>query len=162
PAARARGGTVQPGGGAQRGVGGQVAQAGPFGGERRRSMATTKWARVVLEMRGIAYEAAPTEEAGPHRLVKSVVVIADGKPVTLVLPAECEVNMGLVRGILGAEEVRPASDEEMARFFPEWDVPVLMDRSLYGAGDIFLRLGACGDAIRLKFRDWYNVVRPRI
>jgi prolyl-tRNA editing enzyme YbaK/EbsC (Cys-tRNA(Pro) deacylase) len=117
---------------------------------------------MVLQMRGIPYEEANLKDAGEHRVVKAVVVIADGKPVTLVLPANREVNLGLVRGILGAEEARLANDEETALFFPEWDVPVLMDRSLYAEGDIVILAGTHGDAIRLKFRDWYDMVRPRI
>jgi Ala-tRNA(Pro) deacylase len=139
-------------------------------------MATPFWARMILELRGIPFEEVhhpEPEDVNGHRLAKAVVVIADGKPVSLVLPADRQANLGMVRGILGAEEARPASEEEMAQLFPEcepravaplghWDVPVLMDRSLYSEGDIVIHMGTHDDAIRLKFRDWYNVVRPRI
>jgi Ala-tRNA(Pro) deacylase len=131
---------------------------------------------MILELRGIRFEEVHhpgPEDVKGQRVAKTVVVMADGRPVTLVLPTNRQVALGRVCDILGAEEARLANDEEMARLFPEcepgaiaplrhWDVPVLMDRSLYGEGDIVIQAGKHDDAIRLKFRDWYDMVRPRI
>jgi Ala-tRNA(Pro) deacylase len=62
----------------------------------------------------------------------------------------------------------------MERFFPDcevgavpplrhWkDVGVLMDRSLSGEGDILFQAGTHTDAIRLRFRDWYELVKPQV
>lgn len=140
---------------------------------------------MLLDLRGIPYEevhhpevhaleeVARLEQESGHRVARVVVVMADGRPVELVLPASRQVNLGLVRGVLGAEEARLASEEEMARFFPEcevgavaplrhWEAQMLMDRSLYGDGEIVIQAGTLTDAIRLNFRDWYDMVRPRI
>jgi hypothetical protein len=37
-----------------------------------------------------------------------------------------------------------------------------MDRSLNAEGDILFQAGTHTDAIRLNFRDWYELVRPQV
>src|SRR5262249_44692262 len=98
-------------------------------GRRRRVMATPMWVRTTLRLRGIPFEelhhpgAAPAQEAARrehfsgHRVAKVVVVMADGKPVELILPASRLVDLGRVRMVLGAREVRLASEEEMGMYF---------------------------------------------
>jgi Ala-tRNA(Pro) deacylase len=62
-------------------------------------MATPMWIRKMLELRGIAFEemhhpeaytaqeVAQREHFSGHHVAKVVVVIADGRPVELILPA---------------------------------------------------------------------------
>jgi len=76
--------------------------------------------------------------------------------------------------ILHASDVRLASEEEMEQHFSEcqpgaipplrlWKgVPVLMDRSLHVEGDILFQAGTHRDAVRLNFRDWYELVNPQV
>jgi len=42
------------------------------------------------------------------------------------------------------------------------DVDVLMDRSLNVEGDIVMQAGTHTDAIRLRFKEWYETVNPRV
>jgi Ala-tRNA(Pro) deacylase len=147
-------------------------------------MATPEWVRKVLRMRGVpfeelhhreaftAQEVAHLEHFSGHRVAK-VVVLADGRPVELVLPAARQVRLDRVRAALGAGEVRLATEEEMAKFFTDCEVgavpplrhwqgvDVLMDRSLEVEGDILFQAGTHADAVRLSFRDWYALVRPQ-
>jgi Ala-tRNA(Pro) deacylase len=100
--------------------------------------------------------------------------MADGRPVELILPASRHVNLDQVREVLGAREVRLASEKEMHESFTDcdvgaipalrhWkDVAVLMDPSLQVEGDIVFQAGTHADAIRLSFRDWYDMVKPRV
>jgi Ala-tRNA(Pro) deacylase len=79
-----------------------------------------------------------------------------------------------VKNILGAEHVRLATEQEMERIFSEcevgaipplrhWkNVEVIMDIAMDVAGDILIQAGTHHDAIRLNFKDWYEMVQPRV
>jgi Ala-tRNA(Pro) deacylase len=68
-------------------------------------MATATWIRQELDQRGVAYqemhhpevytaqEVAQREHVSGHRVAKVVCVIADGRPIELVLPASRRVNL---------------------------------------------------------------------
>jgi Ala-tRNA(Pro) deacylase len=121
-----------------------------------------------------AQEVAQREHVSGHRVAKVVVVMADGAPVELVLPASRHVNLERVRTVLSADTVRLATEEEMEKCFTDCEVgaipalrhwqgvAVLMDRSLNVEGDILLQAGTHQDAVRLNFRDWYELVNPRV
>jgi Ala-tRNA(Pro) deacylase len=140
----------------------------------------------MLTRRGIAFEethhpltytaqdVAELEHISGHRVAKVVVIMADGKPVELVLPASRRVNLDRVRLILGVGSVRLATEDEMTAYFADcevgavpplrhWDnVPVLMDRSLQVQGDILFQAGTHQDAVRLNFQEWYEMVEPQV
>jgi Ala-tRNA(Pro) deacylase len=149
-------------------------------------MASATWVRNELEQRGIAFEElhhpdvytaqqlAEQEHISGHRVAKVVVVVADGQPTELVLPASRRVVLDDVRQLLRARDVRLASEEELGRFFTDcelgaipalrhWQgVEVLMDGHLRCEGDIFILGGTRRDAIRMRFDDWFNLVGPRV
>jgi Ala-tRNA(Pro) deacylase len=140
----------------------------------------------MLQRRGVPFEelqhpavytaqaVAGREHVSGHRVAKVVVVMADGRPVELILPASRHVNLDHVRTVLHAHEIRLATEEEMEKVFTDcevgavpalrhWkDVGVLMDRSLNVEGDILFQAGTHADAIRLRFRDWYELVNPQV
>jgi Ala-tRNA(Pro) deacylase len=140
----------------------------------------------MLELRGIAFEelhhpevhtaqeVAQREHVSGHRVAKVVVVMADGRPVELILPATKHVNLDRVRTVLHALEIRLATEAEMERYFTDcqvgaipalrhWkDVAVLMDRSLDVSGQIVFQAGTHADAVRLSFQDWYEMVKPQV
>ena len=149
-------------------------------------MSVPGWMRSMLQRRGVAFEeahhrpvftaqqvAAELHVTG-HHLAKVVVVMADGKPVELVLPATRKVVLERVREALGAGEVRFASEAEMERTFPECEVgavppvdnwpgvPLLMDPTMMVEGDIVMQAGTHEDAVRMHYDDWFRMVRPRI
>jgi Ala-tRNA(Pro) deacylase len=149
-------------------------------------MATPSWIRKTLQLRGIpfeelhhpevytAQEVAQREHVSGHRLAKVVVVMVDGRPVELILPASRHVDLQRVRLILKAKEVRLAREEEMEKFFNDCElgavpalrhwkgVDVLMDRSMNVEGKIVFQAGTHQDAVRLNFRDWYELVQPQV
>jgi Ala-tRNA(Pro) deacylase len=149
-------------------------------------MATPLWIRKMLQLRGIpfeelhhfevytAQEVAQREHFSGHRVAKVVVVMADGHPLELVLPASRQVDLDRVRTELHAHEIRLATEPEMEKYFTDcevgaipalrhWkDVDVLMDRSLNVEGKILFQAGTHADAVRLNFRDWYEMVNPQV
>jgi Ala-tRNA(Pro) deacylase len=121
-----------------------------------------------------AQEVAQREHFSGHRVAKVVVVMADGRPVELILPASRHVNLDRVRMVLHAQDVRLATEDEMEDYFTDCElgavpalrhwkgVEVLMDRSLNAADQILFQAGTHQDAVRLNFRDWYELVRPQV
>jgi Ala-tRNA(Pro) deacylase len=149
-------------------------------------MSTATWVKDMLNQRGVAYEelhhpeaftaqeVAQREHVPGHRVAKVVVVIADGKPVELILPATRRVLLGQVRMRLGAQEVRLATEQELQRHFADcelgampplrhWQgVDVFMDDSMRVDGDIVFQAGTHLDAVRMRFEDWFALVNPRV
>jgi len=149
-------------------------------------MATLTWIENELRQRGIpfaelhhsdAYTAqgvAQQEHVSGHLVAKVVVVIADGQPMELVMPACRQVALHRLREILGTQDVRLAREDEMEAQFPDCElgampawrhwagVEVLMDKMLETEGDIVLQAGTHRDAVRMKFADWFAAVQPRV
>jgi Ala-tRNA(Pro) deacylase len=149
-------------------------------------MATATWIKSELEQRGVLYEErhhaevftsqemAQREHVSGHRVAKVVVVMADARPIELVLPASRNVVLERVRDLLGARETRLATEEEMGRYFTDcetgaipplrhWqNVEVLMDSSMQVGGDILFQGGTHSDAVRMHFEDWFKFVNPRV
>jgi len=149
-------------------------------------MATATWVREELDQRGIRYEelhhpdaytaqgVAQQEHVSGHRVAKVVGVMADGRPVELILPASRRVVLNRVGKLLGADDVRLACEAELGRIFLDcetgalaplrrWkDVVVLMDASLSSAGNLVIPAGTDEQAIRLDFQDWFARVNPGV
>jgi len=149
-------------------------------------MATATWIRNELDELGVAYEevhhlesftaqaVAQREHVSGHRVAKVVVVIADGCPVELIVPASGHVVLERVREALGAESVRLATEAEMQQYFTDcevgaipalrhWqNVDVVMDNSMRVSGNILFQAGTHCDAVRMHFDDWFRLVNPRV
>ena len=149
-------------------------------------MATPIWIKEILEKRGVAYEelhhrvaftaqeVAQSEHVSGNCLAKVVAVLADDRPVELIVPASRRVNLAQVRELLAAQNVRLASEAEMDRIFTDcetgampplrhWkDVTVLMDATMSKTKDLVFQAGTHEDTIRLKFHDWLGLVEPRV
>jgi len=149
-------------------------------------MATATWVREELDRQGVCYEelhhpdaftaqeVAQREHVSGHRVAKVVCVMADGQPVELVLPASRRANLTWVKSLLGANDLRLASEQELAQHFTDCEigaipalrhwrgVDVIMDGHLATDGDIFILGGTHRDAIRMKFEDWFRMVDPEV
>jgi Ala-tRNA(Pro) deacylase len=140
----------------------------------------------MLQSRGIPFDElhhpeaftaqrmAEREHVSGHRVAKVVVVMADGRPVELILPATRQVRMDVLHAILNVRRVRLATEEEMGAAFSDCEVgaipalrhwkgiDVVMDRTLNVEGDIVFQAGTHEDAVRVSFRDWYELVKPQV
>ena len=149
-------------------------------------MSTATWIRDELDRKGFAYEelhhadaytaqeVAQNEHISGDRVAKVVGVMADGRPLELVLPASRRVMLDQVRRIIGVRDVRLATESELERYFPDcelgaipalrhWrDVDVIMDGHLNGEGNILILGGTHRDAVAMQFDDWFAMVGPRV
>jgi Ala-tRNA(Pro) deacylase len=149
-------------------------------------MATATWVRDELDRQGIAYEevhhpeaytaqeVAHCEHISGHHVAKVVCVMADGRPLELILPASRRVALERVREVLGAGDVRLATEAELVQQFTDCEpgaipalrhwpgVDVIMDGNLMCSGDIYLLGGTHRDAVRVRFDDWFRLVNPRV
>jgi Ala-tRNA(Pro) deacylase len=150
------------------------------------AMALPSWLRQILKHHNVPYEEhhhppvfsasrlAQAEHMTGYRVAKTVFLVADGKPVGVVIPACAQVDPVSVQEVLGRRELRLATEPEIAGWFKGCEpgtVPpvrlrrdecILMDRSLAHLGSILFSAGTAEDAIALRFRDWYRMVRPGV
>jgi Ala-tRNA(Pro) deacylase len=140
----------------------------------------------MLQQQGISFEemhhpeaytaqqVAQREHFTGHRVAKVVVVMADGRPVELILPASRHVNLDRLRTVLHVQDIRLATEPEMELYFPDceigaipalrhWqNIDVVMDRSLDNPGPILFQAGTHSDAVRMNYQDWYEMVHPQV
>jgi CheY-like chemotaxis protein/prolyl-tRNA editing enzyme YbaK/EbsC (Cys-tRNA(Pro) deacylase) len=149
-------------------------------------MSTPRWLRRIFDRYQVAYEErqhppvytashlAHSEHVSGHRVAKTVLLAWDGHPVSVVLPASARLDLKQVQAVLGGPDLRFASEAEIGGWFKgchpgavppvrlRHDHPVLMDRSLAHLGTLVFAAGTPQDAVAVRFRDWYRVVRPGV
>src|SRR5262245_31130741 len=121
-----------------------------------------------------AQEAAESLHVPGNMFAKVVVVKADGRFVMLVLPSNWRVDLKHVQDILAFPHVRLATEEELGNLFPDCEIgsmppfgnlygmPVYVDQLLTRDEEIFFDAGSHVGAIKLRYRDFADVVHPQI
>jgi Ala-tRNA(Pro) deacylase len=116
-------------------------------------------------------EAAATHVPG-REWAKTVVCIADGRPLLALLPANDRVDLGALRAASGAKEVRLADEKEFAALYPECETgamapfgplygqTVYVDEALTKDPEITFHAGTHVDAMRMAYTDFATLVRP--
>ena len=113
-----------------------------------------------------------SEHVTGHHLAKVVVVMADGRPVELIVPASRRVVLERVRTLLcplarSVWHPRPKWNDSLSIARPvrctspsrRWkDVDVLMDASMPRTGELVFQAGTHEDAIGLAVEDWLPLV----
>lgn len=130
-----------------------------------------------VEQHRVAYTAqdlAAAEHISGKRVAKTVIAMADGRPMMLVLAASNQADMEAVENDLGASEVRLAREDEFASLFPDCEVgamppfgslygmPVWVERALTRASEITFPVGSHRESMRVKYADFERLERPSI
>jgi Ala-tRNA(Pro) deacylase len=110
-----------------------------------------------------------------YRVVKSVLVEADGERMMAVLPAADIIDTTMLAGALDAERVRILHESEFLDLFPDCEVggeppfgslyglPVVMDGILARAGaPLILRAGSHDEALEMSAAELLRLERPRL
>jgi Ala-tRNA(Pro) deacylase len=121
-----------------------------------------------------AQRVAASEHISGQMVAKVVMVVADGKPVMLALPAAERVHVPHVAHVLEAKEVHLAQERDFAGIFPDcelgamppfgnlYGVPVYIDTLLAAEDTIFFQAGNHTDTISMKYADFARLVRPAV
>jgi Ala-tRNA(Pro) deacylase len=119
-----------------------------------------------------AQELAASEHIPGKQVAKVVMVLADGKPAMLAVPATHRVDLAGAGAVLGATEVRLAQEAEFAAAFPDcevgamppfgnlYDLPVYVDQALAEDETIVFAAGTHTDTINLAYADFARLVQP--
>jgi CheY-like chemotaxis protein len=149
-------------------------------------MAVPLWLQRILKHHGIPYQEyqhppvysashlAQAEHTPGARVAKTVFLAVDDRVVAVVLPASARLDPARLEMVLGRGKARLATEVEIAGWFKgclpgavpplrlRADELILMDRSLAHLGRILFPAGTPENAISLRFRDWYRMVRPGV
>jgi Ala-tRNA(Pro) deacylase len=116
-------------------------------------------------------EAAATHVPG-REWAKTVVCIADGKPILAMVTANDHVDLEAIRSASGTKVVRLASEAEFASLYPDCETgamapfgplygqPVFVDEALTRDEEITFHAGTHADAIRMRYQDFDGLVHP--
>ncbi len=121
-----------------------------------------------------AQQIAASAHIPGKELAKTVMVKMDGNMAMAVLPASYHVDFNLLRMTSGAKEVLLASENEFKQYFPQselgamppfgnlYDMEVFVAQSLAEDDEIAFNAGNHTELIRLKYKDFDKLVKPRI
>ncbi|HNV03530.1 MAG TPA: YbaK/EbsC family protein [Vicinamibacterales bacterium] len=121
-----------------------------------------------------AQEEAAAAHVRGREWAKTVVCLADGKPVLALLPAHYRVDVNALKALTNATQVRLATEHELAGLYPDCDTgamppfgglygqDVYMDDSLAADAEIVFHAGTHADAMRMRLDDFLALVRPVI
>ncbi len=119
-----------------------------------------------------AQEIAAALHVPGKELAKVVMVKAGDKFVMIVLPASWRIEMAKLKDLLGAKEIRLATEEEFKNLFPDcevgamppfgnlYDLDVYVDKTLSEDEEIFFQAGNHIESIKMKYKDYSALVKP--
>ncbi len=125
----------------------------------------------------VAYTAQAESVAAsvpPRDWAKTVVCFAGQEPVMVVLPAPYLVDLDHLRTFAAGEALRLAREEELGTLYPEsepgampplgplYGQRVIVEESLAMNEEIVFNAGTHVDAIRMRYQDFEDLVRPEM
>jgi Ala-tRNA(Pro) deacylase len=121
-----------------------------------------------------AQDLAAAEHIPGRKVIKPVVVKADGQFFMCALPASHRVDLDTLRDQLQARDVELAQENELQQMFPECEVgaeppigrmfgiPTLMDESLFADDRVTFQAGTHRDAVTMSLADYRRVAMPEV
>ena len=121
-----------------------------------------------------AQEIAAQQHFSGKEMAKVVILDVDGHLVMGVIPGSQRINLNTAKASLGAKAVRLATEDEFISRFPECEIgamppfgnlfglPVVVDPALEKDEDIYFNAGNHMQTARLSFKDFAQLVMPRI
>lgn len=122
----------------------------------------------------MAQQLAAGEHVSGYNVINPSMVNADDRMVMCAIQAPRCVDLGFVKEILGAKDVRLATEEEMATRLPDvevgaeapigrlFDIERLADKGMEEDGFVVFQAGNHRDAIRMSLVDFLRVSEPRM
>jgi Cys-tRNA(Pro)/Cys-tRNA(Cys) deacylase len=103
----------------------------------------------------IGLQAAQALGVAPGRVLKTLMAEADGKPVCVVVPSDCEVSMKKLAGAFGAKAAKMTGYHVggISPFGQKKRVPVAIEEAALGHASVFLNGGQRGLQVELAPQD---------
>lgn len=133
-----------------------------------------KYVSIVHSTAYTAQEVAASAHVTGRELAKTVIVELDGEMAMAVLPANRKIVLQDLREVTGSEEVKFASEEEFRQRFPDcetgamppfgnlYGMDVYVAEALTHNAEIAFNAGSHTEVIRLAFRDFERLVKPKV
>jgi Ala-tRNA(Pro) deacylase len=139
-----------------------------------------------LDEKGVAYRTsrhetaftasglAQAEHVPGRKVIKPVIVNADGQFVMLALPASHKIDFEELKRQLEANYVSMASEEQLSRLFPDcelgavppigrlYGMTTLMDESLIADDRVTFQAGTHEDAVTMTLADYRRIAQPEV
>jgi Ala-tRNA(Pro) deacylase len=121
-----------------------------------------------------AQEVAAAQHISGKELAKVVMLIVDGDLVMGVVTGNQKIGLNAAKTSLGANQVRLATEDEFTSRFPECEIgamppfgnlfglSVLVDPAVEKDQYIYFNAGNHAQSVRLAYRDFKQLVQPRI
>ena len=139
----------------------------------------------LLDARQLRYEVVPHREAftaaevahATHvtgRQLAKVVVVREGARsfFLVVLPANAQLDFGVLQRMTGRREIGLASEDDLRRLFPDceagamppfgmlYNLPMYVDSSFRREPDVYFQAGNHHEVLRMKFADFERAAGP--
>lgn len=133
-----------------------------------------KYVSISHSLAYTAQEIAALTHIKGKDLAKTVMVKVDGEMAMAVLPANYQVDLGLLQQAAGAARVELAGEEEFKGRFPQCEVgamppfgnlygmDVYADTELAEDEEIAFNAGSHTELIRLSYSDFKRLVNPKV
>jgi Ala-tRNA(Pro) deacylase len=121
-----------------------------------------------------AADLAESEHISGDRVIKPVLVKADGRFVLCALPASYRIDLGRLREMLHADKVGLADENQLAEMFPDCEVgaepPIgflyglstLMDENLCKDERVTFQAGSHEAAVTMRMEDYRRIAQPEV
>ena len=121
-----------------------------------------------------AQDLAAAEHVPGRKVIKPVVVKADGHFVMCALPASHRVDLDTLRDQLQCDEVELADEREIGEIFRECELgaeppigclfglPTVMDESLFADERVTFQAGTHEESVTMSLADYRKVAQPEV
>jgi len=133
-----------------------------------------KYVSIIHSPAYTAQEIAASAHIRGRDMAKTVILVVDGEMVMAVLPANRKIVLSEFREALDAAQVTFASEEQFKGRFPDCEIgamppfgnlygmKVYVAPSLAQEPEIAFNAGTHTEVIRLAYRDFERLVKPRV
>ena len=121
-----------------------------------------------------AQDLAAAEHIPGRKVIKPVVVKADGQFVMCALPASHRIDLDTLRVQLQVNDCELAQENELSRIFPNCELgaeppigrmfglPTIMDESLFADDRVTFQAGTHQESVTMTLADYRRVAMPEV
>lgn len=131
-----------------------------------------KYVSITHSLAFTGLEIARSAHIPTKKLAKTVILIIDGEPAMMVLPAAYQIDMKNLSQALQGAAIELASEEEFFKWFPDCEVGAmppfgnLYDMKVYVAErlteneEIVFNAGTHSEVVQMPYEDYEKLVQP--